>query len=89
MAFHDVGVVHVTENLDFPVDLAADGLFWVAVDHFQGVDFGGGAVPDFVDCAAASASYSVQSFEVGEIYGGGGGGGGGGGWWWREGEGDS
>lgn len=87
VTLHHVLVIDVAEDLDLAVDLAADGLLVVAVDHLQGVDAVARSVDDLVDGAAASAADAVEAFELGErdelVSGPGGRGGGG-----REGEGD-
>lgn len=67
VAFDNVKIVDVAEDLDFAADLAAYGVFVVPVDNFEGVVFSGGSVDDFVDGATAAASDSVHSVELGEV----------------------
>lgn len=63
VAFDNVGVVHVAEDLDFAADLVSDGVVVGSVDDFEGVELSGWAVDDFVDSAAAAAADSVESFQ--------------------------
>ena len=67
VALDDVGVVDVAEDLDFAVDLAADGVLVVAVDHLEGVKSGRRAVEDLVDGATTAAPDTVHSLQVGEV----------------------
>ena len=67
VALDDVGVVDVAEDLDFAVDLAADGVLVVAVDHLEGVKSGRRAVEDLVDGATTAAPDPVHSLQVGEV----------------------
>lgn len=66
MAFDDVRVVHITEDLDLPTDLTADVLFVVPVDDFESIRARRRAVDDFVNGASRAASYSVDPVEFGE-----------------------
>lgn len=66
VAFNDVRVVDVAEDLDLAADLVANGVFVVAVDDFESVEAAGWTVDDFVDGSAAAASDSVDSVELGE-----------------------
>lgn len=67
MTFYDVGVVHVTEDLDLPADLTADRLFMVPVDNLEGIRARGRAVDDFVNGASGTAPYPVDAVELGEV----------------------
>lgn len=67
MALDDVSVVDVTHDLDLPTDLTADRVLVVTVDYFEGVQLARWAMDDFVDCAAGSASDSIDSLQIGEI----------------------
>ena len=46
------------------MDLTADGVFMVVVDNFKRVNSTGGSVEDLVDYATASATDSVEPFEL-------------------------
>eukprot|EP00268_Persea_americana_P034275 TRINITY_DN33940_c1_g1_i1.p2 TRINITY_DN33940_c1_g1~~TRINITY_DN33940_c1_g1_i1.p2 ORF type:complete len:203 (+),score=13.32 TRINITY_DN33940_c1_g1_i1:991-1599(+) len=65
VALDDVGVVGLAEDLDFPADLAPDGIVVVAIDHLEGEDPSRRPVPDHVDGAAASASDPTDSLQIG------------------------
>ena len=67
VAFDDVRVVHVTEDLNLPTDLTADGLFVVSIDDFEGIRARQRAADDFVNGASRAASYSVDPIEFGEV----------------------
>lgn len=69
MALDDVEVVYVSEDLDFPADLAANGVVVVAIDHLEGVVFTGGAVDNFVDSAACATAYSIHTLQLGKVEG--------------------
>ncbi|KAL2243132.1 UNVERIFIED_CONTAM: hypothetical protein Sindi_0431200 [Sesamum indicum] len=82
VAFDDVRVVDIAKDLDFAAHLNADGVVVVAIDDFEGVEFAGGSVKDFVDGAAGTATDATDAVELGVFKGlgrGGGGGSGGGG----------
>ena len=66
VAFNDVRVVDVAEDLDLAADLVANGVFVIAVDDFESVYAAGWTVDDFVDGSAASSSDSVDLVELGE-----------------------
>ena len=66
VAFNDVRVVDVAEDLDLAADLVANCVFVVAVYDFESVDAAGWAVDDFVDGSSASSSDSVDLVELGE-----------------------
>ena len=67
VAFDDVRVVHVTEDLNLPTDLTADGLFVVSIDDFQGIRARQRAADDFVNGASRAASYSVDSVQFRDV----------------------
>ncbi|GFY95874.1 MAP kinase kinase 5 [Actinidia rufa] len=67
VALDDVGVVDVVDDLDFAVDLAADGVLVVAIYHLEGVESGHRAVEDLVDGATTATPDSVNSLQVGEV----------------------
>lgn len=89
VAFDDVRVVDIAKDLDFAAHLNADGVVVVAIDDFEGVEFAGGSVKDFVDGAAGTATDATDAVELGVFKGlGRGGGGGSGGGGEREGNGE-
>lgn len=61
----DVRVVDFAKNLNFTAHLIADGVFVVAVDHFEGVDFAGGAVENFVDGSTSPAADAADTLQLG------------------------
>lgn len=69
VATNDKGIIGGSEDLDFAVDLAADGVLVVAVDDFHGVDLAGGAVANHVDRAAAADADAADAFDVREVWG--------------------
>ncbi|GFY88314.1 mitogen-activated protein kinase kinase 4 [Actinidia rufa] len=67
VALDDVGVVNVAEDLDFVVDLAANGVLVVAVYHLEGVESGRRAVENLVDDATTATPDPGDSLQVGEV----------------------
>lgn len=65
VAFDDVGIVHVTENLDFAAYLNEHSIFVMAVDHFKCVELGGGAVENLVDSTSGAAANPAHAFQLG------------------------
>lgn len=66
VALHHVGVIHISEDLDFSTDLAEHVVVVVSVDHLQGVQPPRRPVEDLVHGAAATASDSVDSLQLRE-----------------------
>lgn len=76
MAADDERRVGTAVDVHFAADLAAEDGVGIAVDEFEGVNFGGAFVADFVDGAAVAVAEDLKLFEVvgGDVGGGGGGG---------------
>ncbi|KAF7843162.1 Glucose-methanol-choline oxidoreductase, C-terminal [Senna tora] len=62
----DVLIIHVAEDLDFAMDLSANGLLVMTVDNLERENPTCRSVDDFIHGAATSASDSVEPFELGE-----------------------
>lgn len=69
VAFDDVRVVDVAEDLDFAAHLIAYGVFVVAVNHLESVEFTSGAVEDFVNSAAGAAADAADALQLGVLEG--------------------
>ena len=67
MAFDHVGVVHVTEDLDFGADLAADRVLVVLVYDLEGEDSARGLVDHSVHGPIDAAPDSISSLELGVV----------------------
>lgn len=61
---HDVGVIHVPQDLYLTAHLSPHGVLVVAVDDFERVDFSGGAVDDLVHGATGSAPDAAEALEL-------------------------
>ena len=67
VAFDDVRMVHVTEDLDLPTDLTANRLFVVSIYDFEGIRARRSAVDNFVNGASRAASYSTDPVQFRDV----------------------
>ena len=64
MALHHVGVIHISEDLDYSIDLVEYNVLVVSVDHLQGVQPPRQLVEDFVHSVTTAAPIGQrQSYE--------------------------
>ena len=61
MALHHVGVIHISKDLDYSIDLVEYNVLVVSVDHLQGVQPPPQLVEDLVHSVTAAAPHRTKT----------------------------